>query len=140
MRNIIYLIEVKEIDMPIPNRKPDGTVDPYGGYPNEPHYGHMKANEGRLIAERDEARTWALRLERRALKAERERDKLAAALKKIKTLPFYTTERVWAVIDAALDGVEVDEPEEENPWKDCDCLNCKPRNQKWARDALDGVE
>ena len=31
---------------------------------------------------------------------------LTAALRKIKTLPFKTTERVFEVIDAALDGVE----------------------------------
>ena len=42
----------------------------------------------------------------RAEKAEQERDKLVEALQRIKTLPYYTTERVWAVIDAALDGVE----------------------------------
>ena len=36
----------------------------------------------------------------------KERDKLAAALKKIKTLPFNITERIIEIIDAALDGEE----------------------------------
>ena len=45
-----------------------------------------------------------------------ERNRLAAALKKIKTLPFYTTERVFAVIDAALDGVEVDKELINSTW------------------------
>ena len=50
----------------------------------------------------ESCRMWSKKFER----AEQQKNKLAAALKKIKTMPFKTTERVFEVIDAALDGVE----------------------------------
>ena len=163
---------------------PGYTSTSPGGYPYS--LGSYWHDDYRCNHRLHEARTWAIRMKQERdtanhrldecaeslrnvygllADAERENNELVTALKKLWEVSHgYYLQEWMDIIDAALDGVEVDgelinstwgkynsttplttglideRKAEENPWKDCDCLNCKPRNQQWARDALAKME